>query len=112
MYSTQIGANLDDIFKEKVFPEPRLLIFVDEGHPEKATGCLVVEKNVMYKILEFSVIEGIISLIAGYYTLFVSYPASSPAKCFLLFVQEILLGKKEAGKKRPSKYNELLNRIL
>jgi len=112
MYSTQIGANLDDILKEKVFPEPQLLVFADESCPEKATGCLVAEKEILYKIPGFSVIEGIISLIASYYTFFVSYPASSPARYFLLFLQEILLGKKEAGVKRPSKYTELLNKVL
>jgi len=112
MYLTQLGANLDVILKEKAFPEPRLVIFVDERHPEKAEGCLAAEKQILYKIPQFSVMKGIVSLIASYYTFFVSYPASSPAKSFLLFVQEILLGKKDAGVKRPSKYSKLLNKIL
>jgi len=65
MYSIQLGANLDDILKrEKVFPEPRLPIFVNKGHPEKAEGCLVAEKEILYKIPQSNVIKGIGSLIA------------------------------------------------
>ena len=56
-------------------------------------GFIVVEGSVLFEVDSFSVIDGILSLIASYYILHISYPARSlRAASFLLFVQEMIVG--------------------
>ena len=41
---------------------------------------------------DFSISEGLVSLLASYYTFYINYPKSSPATdILLLFMQELLL---------------------
>ena len=55
------------MLKEKVFAEPRLVIFVSMAHPEEAQGFVITEKEILLHINNFSVIRGLIVLIAIYY---------------------------------------------
>ena len=50
----------------KVFPEPRLLIFARQGTMEGAKGLVAAEKHVLFEIDDFTVIKGLILLIATY----------------------------------------------
>ena len=69
--------------------EPRLVIFTNG---ENSQGYVVAEKEVIFEVDGFSVLEGLISLIASYYSLYISYPKSPIAAMELLFIQEALLG--------------------
>ena len=100
------------MLQEKIFAEPRLVIFVSMAHPEAAQGFLVSEKTVLFQITDFSVIRGIIMLIAVYYAFYVHYPKSAPARSFLLFIQEILLEKQDMTIKRTAKYTSFINTVL
>ena len=51
----------------KVFPEPRLLIFARQGTMKNAKGLVAAEKQVLFKIDDFTVIKGLTLLIAAYY---------------------------------------------
>ena len=78
-----------------------------------AQGFVAAEKELLFEIDNFSISEGIVSLIATYYCYYINYPTSLPAQSFLLFVQEILLKEKAvSGVKRSSKYSKLVNFIL
>ena len=77
-----------------------------------AQGFIIAEKEMLFEIPSFTVAEGIISILATYYAYYINYPKSLPAQSFLLFVQEILLGKDSVGIKRSSKYSTFINYIL
>lgn len=60
---------MQEVLKEKVFPEPRLVVFsAEQGNWNRAQGFVVVERELMFKVENFSMLEGIVSLIATYYT--------------------------------------------
>ena len=68
---------------------------------------IVVEGSVLFEVDNFSVIDGILSLIASlvasYYILHISYLARSlRAASFLLFVQETVVGILELNARPPS----------
>ena len=42
----------------KIFPEPRLLIFATESSMEENKGLVVAEKQVLFKIDNFSITAG------------------------------------------------------
>ena len=92
------------MLQEKVFAEPRLIIFVSMAHPEAAQGFVIAEKEILLQINNFTVIRELIILIAIYYVFYVGYPKSIPARGFLLFIQEVLLEKKDKTVKRNAKY--------
>ena len=48
---------------------------------------------------------------ATYYVFHVSYPRSTAAVSTLMFCQEILLGKPEAGAKKTAKYHAPVNSL-
>lgn len=109
----QPGTDIQEVLKLKSFSEPRLIIFVNKSNPSLAQGFIAAEKELLFEIDNFSISEGIVSLIATYYCYYISYPKSLPAQSFLLFVQEILLKEKAvSGVKRSSKYSKLVNFIL
>ena len=89
-YPLQPGTELEEILKEKTFPEPRL-IFVNEQDIRNAQGFIIAEKQVLFEVDGFTLTDGLLSLIASYYVFYVSYPKSSPATGVLLFIQEVLL---------------------
>lgn len=91
IFLLQPGTELQEILEEKTFSEPRLIIFTNEQ--DAAQGFIVAEKQVLFEVEGFTVVEGLISLIASYYVFYVSYPKSSPVTGVLLFVQEVLLGQ-------------------
>ena len=100
------------MLQEKVFAEPRLVIFVNMANPEAAQGFVMAEKEILLQIKNFSVMRGLIILIAIYYVFYVGYPKSIRARCFLLFIQEVLLGKNDKTVKRSAKYTGFVNELL
>ena len=50
----------------------------------------MAEKNVLFEITDFSIINGLISFLATYYVFRVNYPKSVPAQSLLLFLLEII----------------------
>lgn len=105
---------MNGILKEKVFPEPRLIIFTREETIKDAQGMIIVENEVLLDIEKFDVLAGLISLIATYYIFDVSYPKLAAATNFLLFLQEVLMGKPNTDKtvKRTAAYRALTNFML
>ena len=93
----------------KTFSEPRMVIFANPNHSETAQGFVVAEKSVIFEIGDFTIIKGLIQLIATYYTFHVSYPKSVPARSFLLFIQEFLLEQRYAGVKHTARYKDFVN---
>ena len=87
--------------------EPRDVIF---RNGENSQGYIVAEKEVIFEVDGFSLLEGLISLIASYYSLYISYPKSTIAAMELLFIQEALLGFDDASKKTV-KYISLITSI-
>ena len=52
--------------------EPRLVVFKDHnGRPNQ--GFIVAEQEVLFEVTGFTIIEGMISLLAAYYSLYISY---------------------------------------
>ena len=86
---------MQTVRNEKTFPEPQLVIFTNRESMNGTQGVIVAEKEVLLPIENFTVIKGLTLLMATYYMFFVSYPKSTAASSFLLFVQEFLLGFKE-----------------
>ena len=74
--------------KEKTFMKLRLVIF-REGKGNQ--GFIVAEQGEIFEITEFTLVEGLISLIATYYALQISCPKITVAAMELLFIQEALL---------------------
>ena len=76
-------------------------------------GVIVAEKEVLFDVIVngFSVVDGLIALLAAYYVFYVKYPKSTPAAGFLLFLQEIILDSPERSKK-TSTYASLINSII
>lgn len=72
---------------------------------------MVAEKRILYKISDFTIIKGMIQLIATYFTFHVSYPKAVPAQSFLLFIQEMLVGQKDTKIKRTAKYRAFISAI-
>ena len=91
--------------------EPRLLIFKNkEGKCNQ--GFIVEEQEVLFEVTEFTIIEGLVSLIAAYYALNISYPKSAIAADELLFIQEALLQlQADEVTKRRLKYTSLISAI-
>ena len=103
----QPGTELQEILEEKTFSEPRLTILTNEQ--DAAQEFIVADKQVLFEVEGFTVVEGLISLIASYYILYVSYSKSSPATGVLLFVQEVFLGQPDVTVRKTSKYAALIN---
>ena len=76
-------------------------------------GLIIAEKELLFEvdINGFSVVDGLIALLAAYYIFYVKYPKSTPAAGFLLFLQEIILESPERSKK-TSTYASLINSIV
>ena len=74
-------TSIDDILKEHVFPEPRLVFFEDEDTSSGLSQLFVVaEKSLILEVTsEASVLQGLCALIAVYYVFLVNYPKSVPA---------------------------------
>ena len=68
--------------------EPRLVIF---RNGENSQGYIVAEKEVIFEVDGFSLLEGLISLIASYYSLYISYPKSTIAAMELLLFRRLCL---------------------
>lgn len=99
---------------ESTFSEPRLIMFrSDDGTTEEISqGFVVSEKNIVFEITNYSVIDGLISLLASYYVFHVNYPTSVPAQSLLLFLQEVLLEHSaEPGTKKTAKYRATINSL-
>ena len=90
--------------------EPRLVVFKDENDM-CCQGYIVAEKEVIFEVDSFTLIDGLISLIASYYSLYISYPKSTVAAMELLFIQEELLGDDDKAHKRTVKYTTLTTSI-
>ena len=82
--------------------EPSLIMF--SGNDGDFQRFVVAEGDALFEIDNFSIVEGLLSLIAAYYVFHISYPKSSPATG-VLFVQEVLM---EMGSK-PRKPQNMRN---
>ncbi len=87
----QHGISIADVLKTNSFTEPRLVIFTSKIENSSTQGFILAEKTLFFEVPEFTVVNGIVSLIAAYYCYYVNYPKPVAARMFLLFVQEILL---------------------
>jgi hypothetical protein len=85
----ETSCTVNEIVKEKSFPEPRLVIL--KGSATCAQGFIVAEGSILFEITEFSVIKGMIALVACYYNLYINYPKVTRATTFLILLQEICL---------------------
>ena len=103
---------METILKDKTFPEPRLTIFYTKGSGEAMQGLITAEKGIILDIDDFSICEAILSLLALYFVLYVSYPKSLAASSTLLFFQEILLEQQDTTTKKTAKYKSFINYIL
>ena len=54
---------------EKGFTEPKLAIFKDQRNIESSQGLIITEKELLFEvdINGFSVVDGLIALLAAYY---------------------------------------------
>lgn len=76
---------------EHTYSEPRLVHFLSDSEDAAISqGLIVAEKNVLFEITDFSIINGLISFLATYYVFHVNYPKSVPAQSLLLFLLEII----------------------
>ena len=71
----------------------------------------MAERAVLFEISDFNIAEGLISLLASYYTYYISYPKSSPAAGILLFMQELLLCMPDTTVKKTSTYSSLIDAL-
>ena len=55
---------------------------------------------------DFSIVEGLVSLLASYYIFHVNYPKSIPA-----FIQEYLLGVIDPAIRKPARYKAFVNSL-
>ena len=109
----QPGTSLQEALHMKPgFPEPRLIVFVNKNDKQDAQGFVVAEETILFEVDSFCVVDGIVSLLSSYYAFYIKYPKSVVALSFLLFVQEILLGKDDISVRRTSKYASFVNSIL
>ena len=60
---------------------------------------------------DFSIVEGLVSLLASYYIFHVNYPKSIPASSFLYFIQEYLLGVIDPAIRKPARYKAFVNSL-
>ena len=62
----QLGTDIQEVLKVKSFSEPRLIVIVNKSNASLAQGFIAAEKELLFQIDNFSISEGIISLIATY----------------------------------------------
>lgn len=101
--------DLEIVAAEKGFPEPRLLLIKQEKMHQ---GFIIAEKEILFEVDNFSIVDGITTLLASYYVFFVKYPKSAPAAGLLLFLQEIILNKPAKNVRKPARYSALVNALL
>ena len=81
---------------------------VNEG--DIIQGFIVAEKTLVFEVTEFSVVDGLIALLASYYTFHVNYPKSTPALSLMLFLQEQVMGMPDyIISKKPARYKACVN---
>ena len=108
----QSSTDINTVVLENTYSEPRLVLFLsDSENTDISQGLLVAEKNVLHEITDFTVIDGLISLLAAYYVFHVNYPKSVPAQSLLLFLQECLLVNLEPNTKKSARYRATVNAI-
>ena len=71
----------------------------------------MAEKTLIFEITDFSILQGLVSLLASYYVFHVNYPKSVPALSFCLFIQEYLLELFEPSAKKPARYKAYVNTL-
>ena len=71
LYLIQPGTDIQEVLKLKTFLEPCLIIFVNKSNPTLAQGFVAAEKELLFEIDNFSISEGIVSLIATYYCYYI-----------------------------------------
>lgn len=62
------STDIDTVIVDSSFPEPRLVLFEGDTGSTITQGFIVAEKNVIFEITNFSVFEGLVLLLATYYT--------------------------------------------
>ena len=96
---------------ENSFSETRLVLFEEEHSNHVIQGFIVAEKNIIFEVTEFDLVQGLISLLASYYVFHLNYPKSLPANLLLLLMQEHLIEDKTTAKKL-AKYTTFIRSIL
>ena len=91
---------MDQVLQENSFPEPRLVMFLQEETMKNGQGYIIAERNILFEVHNYSVLNGISSLLAAYFVFDVSYPKSSSTAGMLLLFQEVLLGKQATNVRR------------
>ena len=72
-------------------------------------GFIVAEQEALFEVIGFTIVQGLISLIATYYSLYINYPKSAVAADELLFIQEALLEvAADKAIRKTLKYNSLI----
>jgi hypothetical protein len=107
----QPGTAIEEIYKMNSFPEPRLVVFAREQDIKEAQEFIITEKQILFEVDNFTLVDRLVSLIAAYYTFYVSYPKSSPATGVLLFIEELLLEQPDVTVKK-TKYVALIDAII
>ncbi|XP_019861592.1 PREDICTED: uncharacterized protein LOC109590087 [Amphimedon queenslandica] len=105
------STDIDTVIVDSSFPEPRLVLFEGDSSSTITQGFIVAEKNVIFEIINFSVFEGLVSLLATYYIFHVNYPKSIPASSLLYFIQEHLLEFNDPASKKPARYKAFINTL-
>ena len=73
---------------------------------------IVAEKPSLLEVDNFSIIDGLTTLLASFYVHYVGYTKSGPAAGLLLFLQEIILNKPAKHVRKPAHYSSLVNAML
>jgi len=104
MYNTDFFSLVPicELQNEKVFPEPQLVIFINQKSMNGAQRVLVADKEILLSIEKFTVNKGLTLLTAAYYVFFVSYPK----------FQEFLLQIKDTSVRHSARYKSFVNALL
>ena len=78
----------------------------------KTQGFFLAEQDIMFEIPDFTVVNGLISLLAAYYIYDISYPKAFAAGNFLLFLQECILENRDRKVKHAVRYNDFVNTVM
>lgn len=113
MKFNQSTRDIDEVISENTFSEPRLVLFITDLSSDDIISqrFIVAEKNLVFKVTNFTIEEGLVSLLAAYYVLHVNYPKSQPAYMMLLFLQEYIMESIDSCAKKPKPLLTLLRKL-
>ena len=104
-----MGVDAEIALNKCKFSEPHLVIFVNPEETEIEQIFLCAEDNIIMEVqnsTKLELIDALVHLMAAYYVFNVAYP--SVCKTTFYFLQDIIMGKGEAGARRPIRYSTFL----